>query len=122
LLVVPEVEGATHTRRSTGLSDEAAAALLARAKIVIADADQSLGKSSEQAVDQIKARIDVLESQELQQATSGDPDVEKRVGFLGEEARQSVERLSERRSKEQEALQAATETVAALVDRLWAGR
>jgi hypothetical protein len=120
LLVVPNVEGATHTRSSRGLGDETVMALLRRAKVVIADADQSLEVSSQQTVDQIKARIDVLESQELRQAARGDPEVEKRVGLLTEEAHHSLEQLVEQRTRQREALQAANETVSALVDRVWA--
>jgi len=122
LLVVPEVEGATHTKRSKELSDETAAALLSRTKVVIADADRALEESSDRLVAQIKSRVAELESQEIRQAAGGDPDVEKRLDLLNEEARQSVEQLSERRSREQAALQDAEATVAMLVKQLWRDR
>ena len=121
LLVVPEVEGATHTKRSKDLSDEAAAALLSRAKVVIADGNRALEDSSDQAVAEIKSRIATLESQEMRQAARGDPAVEKRLNLLNEAGHQSVERLSEQRSREQTALQEAEATVATLVEQLWAG-
>ena len=122
LLVVPEVEGATHNKRSKELGDEAAAALLSRAKVVIADGDRALEESSDRAVTEIKSRIAVLESKEMRQAARGDPEVEKRLELLNEEARQSIERLSEQRAREQTALQEAEATVATLVKQLWVGR
>ncbi len=121
LLVVPEVEGATHTRRSRELGDETANAMLARAKSLVAETEGSLQQSSRRSVDQLVARIEALESQELRAAGEADPDLAERLAFLGEQAKRSLEQLDERRSREQVALQAAGETAAALITLLRTG-
>lgn len=121
LLVVPEVEGATHTRRSSELGDEAANTMLTRTKVVISDTLRVLEESNQRSVDRITSRIEVLESQELQQAAAADPDVQERLTFLVEQAKRSLEQLSEQRSREREALRAASDTASTLVELLPAG-
>lgn len=115
LLVVPEVDGATHTGQSSELDDEAANAMLTRTRVVISETLRVLEDSNQRSVDVITARIDVLESQELQQVAAADPDVQTRLTFLVEQARQSLEQLSEQRSREQDALHAASDTASSLV-------
>lgn len=115
LLVVPEVEGATHTRKSRELGDEAANAILTRTKVVISDTLRVLEESNQRSVDRITARIDVLESEELQRASAADPDVQARLIFLVDQAKRSLEQLAEQRSRAREALQAASDTASTLV-------
>jgi hypothetical protein len=118
LLVVPEVEGATYTDSSADLRLEVGAALLGRFELVSVDAEGALEASTEHAIEQLASRIDVLESQELQESASADLGVQERVALLGEQAHQSVRLLLARRAREHDALQAATETAAALTERL----
>ncbi|MCY7399455.1 MAG: hypothetical protein LH477_00575 [Nocardioides sp.] len=121
LLVVPEVDGATHTGRSSELGDEAANSMLKRIEVVISDALRVLEESNQRSADHITSRIDVLESQELQQAAAADPRVQERLASLVEHAKGSMQQLSEQRSRNVEVLRAATETASTLVELLRAG-
>jgi hypothetical protein len=121
LLVVPEVEGATHTERSSELSDEAANAMLTRTKVVISNALRVLEESKQRSSDRITSRIDVLESPELRQAAAADANVQERLNFLVDEGKRSLEQLSEQRSRDRETLRAASDTASTLVELLRAG-
>lgn len=121
LLAVPEVEGATHTKRSSELGDEAANAMLTRTEVVISEALRVLDESNQRSADRITSRIEVLESQELQQAAAADADVQERLTFLVERAKRSLEQLSEQRSRDRQALRAASDAASTLVELRRAG-
>jgi hypothetical protein len=118
LLVVPDVEGAAHTDRSTELGAEAAAALLKRAKAVVADAETRLAESYQRSFEEIESRVRTLHAKELMQAAAQDPAIAERITILDQDARHAAEQLSAMRSREQEALRQADETVATLIERL----
>ena len=118
LLVVPDVEGAAHTDRSTELGAEAAAALLKRAEAVVADVATRLAESNQRSVEEIESRVETLHTKELTQAAAQDRVVAERIAILDEDARNAAEQVSAMRSREEEALRQAHETVAALIERL----